>query len=255
MIFELHPPQAAGPLRIGAAGHDTVEILTRLGPPQVFFRTPESRPAWGVHRPSGLFIVAYFDADDRLEAIEFGRPAGKDDTITHDGSTCSPRQRQTSSPNCDSANRPPGRRRTRLHRTQPAPVPVAAGHAATARRPRRPILRKRLHREAWLLRPASRARQTEPRIINPQVLTIAPAGIGRVDLRGGARDGRDADPRPPAWHPHRSGPAPRRSANALPRCPAAHSGQRAAKRARSRNRWGRTADGAHTSRGPARHAA
>ena len=85
MIFELHPPQAAGPLRIGAAGHDTVEILTQLGPPQVFCRTPESRPAWGVHRPSGLFIVAYFDADDRLEAIEFGRPAGKDDTITYDG--------------------------------------------------------------------------------------------------------------------------------------------------------------------------
>jgi hypothetical protein len=121
MIFELHPPQAAGPLRIGAAGHDTVEILTQLGPPQVFCRTPESRPAWGVHRPSGLFIVAYFDADDRLEAIEFGRPAGKDDTITHDGSTCSPRQRQTSSPNCDSA--PPS---TRKKTDTPSPHPACS---------------------------------------------------------------------------------------------------------------------------------
>jgi hypothetical protein len=85
MIFELHPPQAAGPLRIGATGHDTVEILKQLGTPQVLCRTPGSRPAWAVHRPSGLFIGAYFDADDHLEAIEFGRPDGKDDTITYDG--------------------------------------------------------------------------------------------------------------------------------------------------------------------------
>lgn len=46
MIFELHPPQAAGPLRIGATGHDTVEILKQLGVPQVLCRTPRRRPAW-----------------------------------------------------------------------------------------------------------------------------------------------------------------------------------------------------------------
>ena len=85
MIFELHPPQAAGPLRIGATGHDTVEILRQLGDPEVFCRTAGSRPAWGVRRPSGLVIITYFDADDRLEAVEFGRPQGKDDAITYDG--------------------------------------------------------------------------------------------------------------------------------------------------------------------------
>jgi hypothetical protein len=85
MNFELYPPRAAGPLRIGATRHDTVEVLQQLGDPQVFCRTPESRPAWGVHRPSGLFIGTYFDADDRLEAIEFGRPDGNDDAITYDG--------------------------------------------------------------------------------------------------------------------------------------------------------------------------
>jgi hypothetical protein len=85
MIFELHPPQAAGPLRIGTTGHDIVEILKQLGAPQLLCRTQQSQPAWAVHRPSGLFISTYFDTDDRLEAIEFGRPDGKNDTITYDG--------------------------------------------------------------------------------------------------------------------------------------------------------------------------
>ena len=85
MIFELHPPQAAGPLHIGATGHDTVELLSQLGAPVVLCRTRGRRPGWGVHRPSGLFIGAYFDADDRLEGIEFGRPDGNDDAITYHG--------------------------------------------------------------------------------------------------------------------------------------------------------------------------
>ena len=85
MIFELHPPRAAGPLRIGAAGHDTVEIIKQLGTPQVLCRTPGSRPAWAVHRPSGLFIAAYVDADDLVEAIEFGRPDGNGDTVSYAG--------------------------------------------------------------------------------------------------------------------------------------------------------------------------
>jgi hypothetical protein len=85
MIFELHPPQAAGPLSIGATGHDTVLTLKQLGTPQVLCRTAGSRPAWGAHRPSGLFISACFHSDDRLEAIEFGRPGSNDDTVTYDG--------------------------------------------------------------------------------------------------------------------------------------------------------------------------
>ena len=85
MNFDLHPPQAAGPLRIGTAGHDTVEILKQLGTPQVLCRTAGSPPAWGVHRPSGLFVLILFDADDHVEAIEFGRPDSTDDSVAYDG--------------------------------------------------------------------------------------------------------------------------------------------------------------------------
>ena len=47
MIFELHPPEAAGPLLIGATGNHTVEVLRQFGDPQVLCTTPGSRPAWG----------------------------------------------------------------------------------------------------------------------------------------------------------------------------------------------------------------
>jgi hypothetical protein len=77
MIFELDPPEAAGPLLIGATGNHTVEVLNQLGDPQVLCKTPGSRPVWAVHQPSGLFISTYFHTDDRLEVIEFGRPHDK----------------------------------------------------------------------------------------------------------------------------------------------------------------------------------
>jgi hypothetical protein len=85
MIFELDPPMAAGPLRIGGGGHETVEILKQFGTPLVLCRINGRRPAWGIDRPSGLFIGTFFDADDDVEAIEFGRPSGPDDSVTYDG--------------------------------------------------------------------------------------------------------------------------------------------------------------------------
>lgn len=85
MIIELHPPETAGPLRIGATGHDTVDTLRQLGDPRAFCRTAGSRPAWAVHRPSGLAIITYFDADDRVEAIEFGRPQRTDGAVLYEG--------------------------------------------------------------------------------------------------------------------------------------------------------------------------
>jgi hypothetical protein len=86
MIFELDPPQSAGPLRIGTAGHDIFQTLRQLGVPLLLCRrTAASGPAWGVRRPSGLFIATFFEADNRLEAIEFGRPGSKDDAVTYDG--------------------------------------------------------------------------------------------------------------------------------------------------------------------------
>jgi len=66
MNLELHRPQAAGPLRIGATGHDTVEARKQFGGPRVLCRTPGSRPAWAVHCASGMFVGVYFDPDDRL---------------------------------------------------------------------------------------------------------------------------------------------------------------------------------------------
>jgi hypothetical protein len=85
VIFQLQPPEAAGPLLIGATGNATIEILRQLGDPQVLCKTPQSRPAWGVFRPSGLFISTYFDVDDRLEAIEFATPHDPGDAVTYDG--------------------------------------------------------------------------------------------------------------------------------------------------------------------------
>ena len=48
-------------------------------------RAAGSALAWGVHRSSGLFIATFFDADNRLEAIEFAGPHGKDDAVTYLG--------------------------------------------------------------------------------------------------------------------------------------------------------------------------
>jgi hypothetical protein len=84
MIVILRPPDAAGPLHIGATGQDAVDTLRQLGVPLVLCRAAGSRPGWGVHRPSGLFIGVYLDAHDHVEAIEFGRPGDHtDDTVTY----------------------------------------------------------------------------------------------------------------------------------------------------------------------------
>ena len=86
MIIILRPPDLAGPLRIGATGQDTDDTLRQLGDPLVLCGVAGRRPGWGVVRPSGLEIGAYFDVDDRVEAIEFGRPGNNtEDTVTFNG--------------------------------------------------------------------------------------------------------------------------------------------------------------------------
>jgi len=84
VIFELHPPDAAGPLLIGATASHTMGVLRQLGDPQVLCTTPGGRPAWGVHRPSGLFIATFFDAGDRVETIQLSRSASSKDTVSYD---------------------------------------------------------------------------------------------------------------------------------------------------------------------------
>jgi hypothetical protein len=83
MIFELHPPAAAGPLLIGAPGSDTLEVLKQLGVPLVLCGIGGSRPGWSVHRPSGMVISTYYDATGRVEAIQLSRPASSEDIVSY----------------------------------------------------------------------------------------------------------------------------------------------------------------------------
>jgi hypothetical protein len=53
-----------------------VDTLRQLGDPRTFCRTAGSKPAWAVHRPSGLSIVTYF---------ELGRPQRTNDTVIYEG--------------------------------------------------------------------------------------------------------------------------------------------------------------------------
>ena len=66
MIITLRPPDAAGPLRVGATGPDTADTLRHLGDPREFRRTADSRPAWAVDRAL-LARPGYYDdpASDR----------------------------------------------------------------------------------------------------------------------------------------------------------------------------------------------
>jgi hypothetical protein len=85
MIFELHPPEEAGPLLIGATGSHAFEVLRELGDPRILCRTPGSRPTWAVKRQSGLFIGFFVDERDRVETILLGRPDSSEDTVSYDG--------------------------------------------------------------------------------------------------------------------------------------------------------------------------
>jgi hypothetical protein len=51
-----------------------------------------------VDRPSGLFTGAHFDADDHLEAIQFGRPDTTDDTVTCSTSPSTRNRKKTAEP-------------------------------------------------------------------------------------------------------------------------------------------------------------
>jgi hypothetical protein len=83
MILDLRPPDTAGPLRLGATGEDTHRELQSLGTPLVLCGIRSS--GWGLERLSGMFIAAYFDADDRVDVIQLGRPTDTDDAVTLDG--------------------------------------------------------------------------------------------------------------------------------------------------------------------------
>lgn len=84
-VIDLRPPDAAGPLRIGADRAETVTALRQLGEPQLLNGTPPRRPNWFVHRPSGLVVRCHLDKPGAIEAIEFGRPNNPVDIVCYQG--------------------------------------------------------------------------------------------------------------------------------------------------------------------------
>lgn len=85
LVIDLYPPEAAGPLRIGADRTATVAALREFGEPRPHDGTPDHSPSWFVHCPSGLFIRCHFDRPGGLRAIEFGRPSDGADTVRYQG--------------------------------------------------------------------------------------------------------------------------------------------------------------------------
>ncbi|MEV0794386.1 hypothetical protein [Kribbella sp. NPDC050459] len=85
MIIELHPPRSAGRLELAATGDEIVATMRQFGEPEVLCRAAGDRAGWCVTHPSGLFLSAYFDADDRAEAIELGRPTDPGVAVTYGG--------------------------------------------------------------------------------------------------------------------------------------------------------------------------
>jgi len=85
VIIELHPPRSAGPFELAATGDEIVATMRQFGEPEMLCRAAGDRAGWCVTHPSGLFLSAYIDADDRAEAIELGRPTDPGVTVTYGG--------------------------------------------------------------------------------------------------------------------------------------------------------------------------
>jgi hypothetical protein len=85
MIIDLRPPNAAGPLRIGAPGPEAMDVLRQLGVPVFLCRNEGGKTGWGVFRESGLFVGVSFDAQGRVGAIELGHPDDGDDAVIYNG--------------------------------------------------------------------------------------------------------------------------------------------------------------------------
>jgi hypothetical protein len=85
LVIDLRPPHVAGPLRIGMDRSEMVTALGELGEPRLVTRSLGRRPAWAVHRQSGLVIRGHLDRFGVLNAIEFGRPASTEDVVRYEG--------------------------------------------------------------------------------------------------------------------------------------------------------------------------
>lgn len=85
MHFELQPPTAAAGIALGATRSNVLEQCSSLGSTSEFRRGHEVRVSLVVERDSGLTIFVYFDSEDAVEAIEFGRPPTSRDVVSYEG--------------------------------------------------------------------------------------------------------------------------------------------------------------------------
>lgn len=83
MKIELQPPAGVGGILIGSTRAEARAEGSRFGSPKEFRRGDEEPASLAVHRPSGLAIFVYFDSDDRVNAIEVGRPDGDEDAVVY----------------------------------------------------------------------------------------------------------------------------------------------------------------------------
>jgi hypothetical protein len=83
LVIDLRPPDAAGPLRIGADRAELIAALREFGVPRLVTRAPGRIPSWAVDRPSGLAIRCHVDRAGHLDAVEFGRPTTNADAVRY----------------------------------------------------------------------------------------------------------------------------------------------------------------------------
>ncbi|GAA1478639.1 hypothetical protein GCM10009623_30850 [Nocardioides aestuarii] len=85
MKFDLLPPREVAGVALGSPRGVARDRCARLGDPEEFRRGGEGTPSLVVRRPSGLALFVYFDSDDRVEAIEIGRPDSDEDLVVYSG--------------------------------------------------------------------------------------------------------------------------------------------------------------------------
>jgi hypothetical protein len=83
--IHLRPPTEAAGIRLGSSRSDALDQCLAHGQPSEFRRHDESRASFAVKRPSGLSIFVYFDPNDLVEAVEFGRPPNGEDVVSYRG--------------------------------------------------------------------------------------------------------------------------------------------------------------------------
>jgi hypothetical protein len=99
MDFELDPPRGVGPLRVGMTRAEANAALEALRDADAV--SESDIPGRHIFRPSGL-MISIDCMNDRLQAVEFGRPSTDADTFGSEGSTCSPCLRGRWSTGCAS---------------------------------------------------------------------------------------------------------------------------------------------------------